>query len=148
MIALRLIHLIESHSDELADGLTHKILSSDRTCGLRRVPAPELHERCHEIYRNLSEWLVTKTESDVERAYGRLGARRYEQGTGLADLCWAIMLTKEHLWEFLEREGIHGSAHEIFGELELLRSLDQFFDRAVYHATVGYEQARLAQAAA
>jgi hypothetical protein len=29
----------------------------------------------------------------------------------------------------------------VFGELELLRLLDQFFDRAVYYATEGYEQA-------
>lgn len=143
MIALRLIHLIEKHSDELADGLTRKILSSERTRGIRKVPAPELHERCHQIYRNLSDWLISTTETDLERVYGQLGARRCEQGTGLADLCWAIMLTKEHLWEFLEAEGIHNSAHEIFGELELLRSLDQFFDRAVYYAAAGYEQARM-----
>jgi hypothetical protein len=147
MIALRLIHLIEKHSDDLADGLTRKVLSSERTRGLRRVPAPELHQRCREIYRNLSDWLVTKTEGEIERVYGHLGARRYEQGTGLADLCWAILLTKEHLWEFLEREGISTSTHEILGELELLRSLDQFFDRAVYYATLGYEQARTTQAA-
>ena len=147
MIALRLVHLIESHSDELADGLTRKLITSERLRGMKHVPASEIHERCHEVYRNLSDWLMSKTEHDIERVYQRLGARRYEQGVGLADLCWGLMLTKEHLWEFLEREGVHGGAHEIFGELELLRSLDQFFDRAVYHAATGYEHARMAIAA-
>ena len=147
MIALRLVHLIENHSDELADGLTRKLLTSERLQGMKHVPASEIHERCHEVYRNLSDWLMSKTEPDIERVYQRLGTRRYEQGVGLADLCWGPMLTKEHLWEFLEREGVHGGAHEIFGELELLRSLDQFFDRAVYHAATGYEHARMAIAA-
>ena len=37
--------------------------------------------------------------------------------------------------------------HNVFGELELLRLLDQFFDRAVYYATEGYEEAISTRAA-
>ena len=141
MIALRLVHLIETHSEELAEGLTQKLLSSERTRDLRKVPTSELHHRCHEIYRNLSEWLLTKTEQDIEEVYKALGARRANQGVSLAALTWALLLTKEHLWAFLDWEGIHGGLHNVFGELELLRLLDQFFDRAVYYATEGYEEA-------
>jgi hypothetical protein len=141
MIALRLVRLIETHSEELAEGLTQKILSSERTRDMRKVPANELHHRCHEIYRNLSDWLLNKTEHDIEKVYKDLGARRASQGVSLAALTWALMLTKEHLWSFLEWEGVHGGLHNVFGELELLRLLDQFFDRALYHTTEGYEQA-------
>jgi hypothetical protein len=147
MIALRLVHLIENHSDELAETLTHRLLSSERTCGLRRVPAAELHQRCHDVYRHLSDWLLTKTESEIQEAYGALGARRASQHVPLADLTWALMLTKENLFDFLVREGVHGSAESVYGELELLRSLGQFFDRAIYHATAGYEHASLLTAA-
>jgi hypothetical protein len=55
-------------------------------------------------------------------------------------LCWAIALTKGHLWEFLQRQGVMGSPIEIYGEMELLRLLDQFVDRALCLATEGYEQ--------
>lgn len=147
MIALRLVRLIETHSEELAEGLTQKLLASDRTSDLRKVPANELHQRCHEIYRNLSAWLLTKTEHDIEHVYKALGARRASQGVSIASLTWAILLTKEHLWSFLEWEGVHGGLHNVFGELELLRQLDQFFDRAVYFATEGYEQALAERAA-
>src|SRR5579864_281926 len=132
MIALRLVHLIEHHSDELAETLTLKLLSSERTSGLRRVPAGELHERCHEVYRHLSDWLLTKTEADIQTLYASVGARRATQSVPLADLIWALMLTKENLFDFLVRQGVHGSAENVYGELELLRSLDQFFDRAIY----------------
>jgi len=147
MIALRLVHLIESHSEELAEGLTKKLLSSDRTRDLRKVPADELHHRCHEIYRNLSDWLLNKTEHDIEKVYKGLGARRAAQRVSIAGLTWAILLTKEHLWAFLEWEGVHGGLHNVFGELELLRLLDQFFDRAVYYAAEGYEEAITSKAA-
>ena len=33
---------------------------------------------------------------------------------------------------------------EIFGELELLQLLEQFFDRAIFYATMGYEQETIA----
>jgi hypothetical protein len=147
MIALRLVRLIETHSEELAEGLTQKLLSSERTRDLRMVPAHELHHRCHEIYRNLSEWLLTKTDHDVEHVYKALGMRRAGQGVSMAALAWAILLTKEHLWSFLDGEGVHGGLHNVFGELELLRLLDQFFDRALYYATEGYEEATTARAA-
>jgi hypothetical protein len=141
MIALRLVRLIETHSEELAEGLTQKLLSSERTRDLRKVPANELQHRSHEIYRNLSDWLLSKTEHDTEMVYKALGARRASQGVSLAALTWALMLTKQHLWSFLEREGVYGALHNVFGELELLRLLEQFFDRAVYYATEGYEEA-------
>ena len=147
MIALRLVQLIEDHSEELAQGLTNKLLSSERTRDFHKLPAHELHQRCHEIYRHLSDWFLSKTEHDVETAYKALGARRASQGISMAGLIWAILLTKEHLWSFLEREGLHGGLHNVFGELELLRLLEQFFDRAVYYATEGYEQAITKQAA-
>ena len=147
MIALRLVRLIENHSEELAEGLTQKLLSSERTRDIRKVPANELHHRCHEVYRNLSDWLLNKTEHDMEAVYKALGARRASQGVSMAALTWAILLTKEHLWSFLEWEGVHGGLHNVFGELELLRQLEQFFDRAVYSATAGYEEAIAARAA-
>jgi hypothetical protein len=139
MLALRLVQLIESHSEELADGLIFKLHTSDRASDLRKVPAAELHARSREIYRNLSSWLLSKTEAEIESVYTNLGARRAQQGVSLAHLIWALMQTKENLWNFLEREGLHGGAQDVFGELELLRLLNQFFDRAVYFTAEGYE---------
>ncbi|HUJ94694.1 MAG TPA: hypothetical protein VLW84_05475 [Terriglobales bacterium] len=110
------------------------------TTELRKVPEAELRSRNHEILQHLSEWLLTKTASDVESRYRRLGAERAAQGVSLADYCWAIVLTKEHLWEFLQRQAFLCSPVEIYGELELLRLLDRFFDRALCYAAEGYEE--------
>ncbi len=140
MIALRLVRLIESHSDELAHGLMAKFHASDRAGDLRRVPEDELKHRSHEIYRNLSDWLLNKTERDIEHRYRELGVRRAAQGVRYSHLFWAILLTKENLWDFLQREGVGEHALDLLGEVELLRMLDQFFDRALYFALLGYEE--------
>jgi len=139
MIALRLVHLIESHSEQLAEGLVQKLERSTRAADLRRVPATELADRAREVYRNLSDWLLTKTEDDIERVYTPLGRHRAEQGVTLSALCWALMMTEENLWDFLELEGMRERPLEILGGFELLRLLDQFFDQAIYFATLGYE---------
>src|SRR5438067_364535 len=140
MIALRLVRLIENHSDELARELINKLHASARTTDMQKVPEGELRGRIHEILQHLSEWLLTKTATDIETRFRDLGAHRAAQGVSLTDFCWAIVLTKEHLWEFLQRQGFLRSTVEIYGELELLRLLDQFFDRALCYATEGYEQ--------
>ncbi|MBV9482753.1 MAG: hypothetical protein JO249_18715 [Acidobacteria bacterium] len=141
MIALRLVRLIENHSEILADGLLRKLRESPRTQDFLRVPAQELRDRVHEILGHLSDWLLGKKESDIRERYREIGARRAAQQVSLSDYCWAIVLTKEHIWEFLQRQGFLTSPLEIYGELELLRLLEQFFDRAIYYVIEGYEDA-------
>ena len=141
MIALRLVRLIENHSEILADGLLRKLRESPRTRDFLRVPAQELRDRVHEILGHLSDWLLGKKESDIRERYREIGARRAAQQVSLSDYCWAIVLTKEHIWEFLQRQGFLTSPLEIYGELELLRLLEQFFDRAIYYVIEGYEDA-------
>ncbi len=147
MLAARLVNLIETHSDSLSQGLLRKLLASDRTADLRKVPEAELEERTYEIYRNLSDWLLNKTEADIERRYTEIGLRRAQQDVAFSHFLWAIVATKAHLHEFLRREGLVDTTVELIGEVELLQALDQFFDRALYHASVGYERARNSKAA-
>ncbi len=139
MIALRFVRLIESHSDELAEGLIEKFQTSSRTSDMRKVPPGELRERSCEILHQLGEWLLTKTDTDIEQRYFEIGERRAEQGVSLSDYCWAILLTKKHLWEFLQEQAFMHNPVELYGEMELLRLLDEFFDRALCFAAEGYE---------
>jgi hypothetical protein len=143
MIAVRLVRLIEQHSDDLTDGLLRKFQTSPRTSELRKVPAHELRSRSYEILRNLSDWLLSKSDADVELRYREIGALRAAQNVSLAHVCWGIALTKEHIWNFLQREGFLRGPLEIYGEMELLRLLDQFFDRAICYCAEGYEHAKL-----
>ncbi|MBZ5720187.1 MAG: hypothetical protein LAO03_07375 [Acidobacteriia bacterium] len=147
MFAVRLVNLIETHADRLSEGLLHRLKSSDQ-CSLllQKVPADELVRRTHEIYRNLNDWLLTKTESEIEERYVGLGIRRARQGVPFSAFLWAISATKEYLWEFLQREGLLEEPLELFGELDLLHSLEHFFDRILYFASIGYESVRQSEA--
>jgi hypothetical protein len=146
VIALRLVRLIEDHSDELVEGLLHKFKISDRTHEMAKVPVQELRERAYEILKNLGDWLLYKKESDIQSRYREIGMRRATQEVPLSDYCWGVVITKEHIWDFLQREGMLRGPLEIYGELELVRLLDQFFDHALCYATEGYERAQTSTA--
>jgi hypothetical protein len=88
----------------------------------------------------LAEWLLGKGQMDVEKRYLAIGAKRAHQGVPLSQLIWAIILTKKNLWDFLKREAVLDRPVEIAGELEVEELVDQFFDRAIFYAAVGYER--------
>jgi hypothetical protein len=115
---------------------------------LSKVPVEELKARSYEIYRHLAEWLLRKTEHDLEQAYLEIGARRARQGIAFSQFLYALTATKEQLWEFLQDQAVVTKPVELFGEMELFRLLDQFFDRASYYAAAGYERARKVAAVA
>lgn len=141
MFAVRLVQLIESHADKLSDALFHK-LKNARECSelISKVPAHELKHRTYEIYKNLGDWLLAKTVSEIEEKYIGVGARRARQGVPFSHFLFAVQTTKHVLWDYLMMEGLL-EPEDLIGEIELVRSLGQFFDRALYFAAIGYEQA-------
>ena len=141
MLVYRFVRLIEERPDALANGLLHKVQRSSRTEAYHNVPSDELKQRVYEIYRHLGEWLLDKSEADIEQRYTEIGVRRAQQGVPLSQLIWAIILTKDNLWEFIINESIPDRPFEVFSKQELLRLLEQFFDRAIHSAAVGYEWA-------
>ncbi len=140
MLGLHLSKLIEQHSDELAEGLVDKLYRSERTSTFRNIPRAELKRDIRNLYANLTEWLIAKSDGEVEGRFVHVGHRRKEQNVPLRELIWALLTSKDHLWRFLQFENTVDGALQLFGTLEFLHQLDFFFDRAIYYATVGYEE--------
>jgi len=142
MMLYRLVRLIETHSQPLAAGLLTRVETSElATHYQEHVPGEELKQTVYEIYRHLGEWLIGKDESHLAQRYMQIGARRAQQSVPMSELIWVIVQTKENLWEFIKKESSFGRPVEVFGELEMQQLLEQFFDDAIYHASVGYELA-------
>jgi hypothetical protein len=138
---MRLVKLIEAHSGELCRDLTEQIGKSGRTSDFRRIPAQELRLAASEVYRNLGEWLLQKTETDIAARFRAVAGRRAAEGIRLHQFVWALLLSRDHLWHFLRHQSFADNVVALYGELELQRLLNQFFDRALYYAVLGYEEA-------
>ena len=145
MLAYRLLRLVETHSEALAARLLERTRNSLLLPDYRNVPPGELEQRVYEIYHHLADWLLGKSELDVEKRYMEIGSKRAQQEVPLSQLIWAIILTKKNLWDFLKREAVLDRPAEISGELEVEELLDQFFDRAIYYAAMGYERSLVSE---
>jgi hypothetical protein len=53
----------------------------------------------------------------------------------------ALVISRDHLGQFLQREAFADNIVQLFGELELQQMLNQFFDRAMYYGILGYNEA-------
>lgn len=146
MLTYRLVRLIEDNSETLSQGLLEKVRCSPLLSDYRNVPPVDLKDRVQGIYRHLGEWLLTRKEKDIAARYTEIGIRRASQGVPFSQLAWTIVVTKENLWEFLKHR-VAEDLSGVWGELEMLQLLDQFFDRAIYHAAIGYEKFQTAQIA-
>jgi hypothetical protein len=141
MLGLKLVHLIERHSEELAVGLAQQVRDSERTSDFEEIPSDELRLAAAEVYRNLEEWLLQREENDIGKRFRTIAARRASQGVRLCQLVWALVISRNHLWHFLQQESFVDNIVELFGELEVQQMLNQFFDRAIYYSILGYEEA-------
>lgn len=140
MLGMKLVRLIEAHSEALSQGVVNVIRASERTSDFRAIPREDLQRRVCEVYRNLGEWLLQKTEGDIAIRFKAVATRRAAEGIRLPQFIWALMLTRDHLLHFLRHEAFADNVVALYGELELHQLLDQFYDRAVYHAIIGYEE--------
>jgi hypothetical protein len=140
MLSLRLVRLIEDHSAELGASLIDRLRHSSRTVDYFKLPDDELRHGAARIYRELGDWLLNKTETDIEYHYTQIGAKRAEEGIAISDFVWALIISKENLWHFLQTHAPIDHMLELYGEIELLQLIDQFFDRALYYATLGYQR--------
>lgn len=142
MLAIRLVRLIENHSESLSRALIEEIRSSDRTSDFRKIPVAELQQAATDVYLHLGEWLLQKTQHEISHRFLAIGATRASEGIRLHQLVWALVLTRDHLWHFLQRDAFADTILELHGELELHTLLSHFFDRAIYYATLGHEEAQ------
>jgi hypothetical protein len=134
--------MIEDHAEQLTAGLVGELQRHPRTSGYHRLAPLELHNRAFEVYRNLSKWVTRGSESEIASTYTDLGRRRYREGIPLSEVIFALILTKDHLLEYVKTSGLSDSALDLYQELALVQVVAQFFDKAIYHAAQGFEQAR------
>ena len=142
MRALKLIQHMKGNAERMSEEVIQKIRNSERCSQLvLAVPAEQQKRSTLDIYRDLTAWLGTESDKTMKQRYGSLGMLRAQQGVPFSNLYWAICIAHEHLWGYMQQECLLDEPVEFWGGVILLRSLTQFFDRALYFALLGYEKA-------
>jgi hypothetical protein len=135
---LKLVQHMKANADPMSEGLLQKIRNSN-CCDhlLQKVPRDEHKQYALQIYRDLTDWLGAETDSIVEQHYAAMGKQRAQQGVPFSNMFWAVSIARDYLWEYIQQECLFEEPVEVWGALNLLHSLNQFFDRALYFALIG-----------
>ncbi len=143
MRALKLVQHMKTNAGRMSEAVLQKIRASSRCRELLiKVPVEEHRQYALDIYSDLTAWLEAETESSIKNRYVTLGMLRAEQGVPFSDLFWAVCIANEHLWAYVQEECLLEEPVEFWGGVQLLRSLNQFFDRALYFASIGYQESQ------
>lgn len=129
-----------------ADSMSERLLEEIRNSGscrdlLLRVPAEEHKRYSLNVYLDLVAWLESESNLAIEWRYWELGIRRAQQGVPVSQLFWAVCIAREYLWEYIQQECLLDDPVEFWGGVMLLRSVNRFFDRALYTTLVAYQKA-------
>lgn len=140
MFARKFVDQVDAHADQLCELFMRKIKSSDRCRELLlKVPTAELRQSVRAIYCDLMNCLLNQTDSAGKEPYLMLGTRRAQQGVPLCESFWAICASRQYFWEYMESETLLEAPADFWGGMEMLHSLDRFFDRAFYFIILGYQ---------
>lgn len=141
MLALKLVQHMMANGDRMADGLLQKISASDKCSELvLKVPTEERKRYALSIYNNLTDWLADEPDPLLEQHYIDVGMKRGAQGIPFSNLFWAVCIAREHLWEYMQQECLLDEPVEFWGGVNLLHSLNRFFDRILYFSLLGYQR--------
>lgn len=140
MISAKLVKMIEDHAEQLAQELVNDIKTNLQTRSYHQFSSKEIHRRVYDVYRNLSDWLIDKTESEIQQSYMALGKERFEEKIPISQVIFSLVLTRNHLVKYVKKHGLADTALEFFMELELLFLVTKFYDKAIYYTVCGYEE--------
>jgi hypothetical protein len=139
MISARLVHRIEDHWEQVSARFFRLMRSSQDMPHFNRLPESELTEVCRRVLRNLGNWLVSGSESDIAWLFERIGAERHRSGFPLSEAIRVVQLLKDATISFIQDEGPVDNAVQLYAEEELENQLGRFFDLLVFHLARGYE---------
>jgi hypothetical protein len=144
------MQLIETHATSLISEAMRDVLTHERTSSFRRVPIVDLEPRIAALYLNLGKWIGNPKEDEVREEYELWGRMRFLEGIPLSEVVYCVILAKAHLRRFIREHGLVDFSGDrvtpdelvpvqLYGIQELNYMVGEFFDRALYHLTRGYE---------
>ena len=141
MLSGKLVHLIESHWDQIMSRVIDQVRHEPQMSHTRALVESELRDWGQTLLQNLGHWLTIGSEEDLARTYEYLGTLRFEEDVPLHESVHGLCIIREKMLDFVEEHIFSKNTMELYAEEELDRRLGRFFDLLTIHLVRGYEQA-------
>jgi hypothetical protein len=137
----RLVDLIERNADELTTSYVADIRRDPRMPSYQGFDQKEIYKRAFRVYSQLGKWVSHETTKEEVRSYWTaLGRQRRREGFPFSEIVLSLCHIRRLLWSKIQDAGLLDTALDLYQALDLQHRVLVFFDRAIYHAAVGYEE--------
>ncbi len=140
MLSGNLVHLIESHWDQIVSRVVEQIRREPEITHVRAVIEADLHDWAQALLQHLGHWLTSGEKEELKRRFERLGKKRFEEGVPLHESVRCVCIVREKMLDYAEEHSLSKSHMELYAEEELDRRVERFFDLLVVHLVRGYER--------
>lgn len=141
MLSGRLVHLIESHWDEIVTRVIAQIRREPNMTHMNRRAESELRDWAQKLLENLGHWLRAANEADLGTMFEKAGEVRFEEDVPLDETIRSFCILREKALDFVEEHLFPRNTMQVFEEEELERRLSRLFDHLTVHLAHGYEHA-------
>ena len=141
MLSGRLVHLIESHSEEIISSVIARIHREPQMEHYRARVESELRDWGQVLLENLGHWLTAGADEQIGHRYEELGRQRFAADVPLHESVRCLSFVRERVLDFVEEQVVNKSTLNLYAEEELDRRLGRFFDTLTIHMVKGYEAA-------
>lgn len=136
----RLIKIFESSDEELTKGTVVKLRKFACAASYNWHSHQELYSRIYRVYHDLGRWLRENLYEIVESLCREPSEQRRSEHIPLAEVPWALVLTKDGLVNYLDICGPVASLFELYLQQESERVIGHFFDRAMCYVAEGFRR--------
>ncbi len=137
----RLLRKIEMNWAKIAIAVTVARKHDPELPHYQNLSDEEIRERVLDLTKNLMEWINSKDESRLAAHFESLGRRRYEEQIPLHEVIQKLTMIKRAIRTYASEQNYFLTAAEIYNELELLRTMESYFEFVVVRVAKGYEEA-------
>jgi hypothetical protein len=143
MLYAKFTRLVEEHAEFLTNKWLKEVKSHPATTGYRKIPDKILTNRLFDVYKRLGSWLLDEDPGYQKCAehYMNLGKERENEGITISEVIYALILSRVVLWNYIVEYGLINSSLDLQHALDFYSKMNNFFDKAMYFATIGFESA-------
>ncbi len=141
MLYRKFITLVEDHAEDITRLWIEEVRKNPATQGYNKFTDEDLHDKVYDVYIRLGRLLMEEdpTFRGLAAHYMKLGKDRAAEGLKLSEVIYALSLTRVVLWRWVVNQGVINGTLDLQQALEFYQKVTNYFDKAVYFVSCGFE---------
>jgi hypothetical protein len=139
----RLMDLCSQHAEQIAEQWHKSIIKSSRTSSFKNNPKENCLRHATFLYKNLGRmYFADNPYKEVLSILDATGyaEEQYARGIPLAEVIYALVLMRRHVWLYAETSALYNSASDMYLVMQSTNRILLLFDYAVYIVVNKYEK--------